>query len=397
MVATESKCKPQVIARDHAVFTSLTNHPQAVRGRTRRRPLAAARRPEAFSSHEAPIDTLFGPASSDEYTSTPDPFHFFSGLLVDYKPENASNWIMDVELMHHYTASAYKTLTSSLEVQDALQHDLPREGLRHPFLMHQILAFAGFHLAYTQPERRHIYLKQASQHQNFTIHGMRKTLAGVISSENCHAAYATSIFICLGAFAVYPCYENYNTFFSPIDSLVEIFNLISGMGLILSTSDEELRTGPLKRLFNKHIERKGPEHPCPELSGRLPLLEAQLDEASAELDEDVKRCIKEATELLQHCIDRVAAEHSGLGYSALRAAFLWPKLLPSAQCHWIKCRHPAAMVILAHYAMLLHSAETDSWYLRGWGRAIAESVAEALAGTSWLNLARWPISVIRGG
>lgn len=369
---------------------------QAVRVRTRRRPLAPARRPEVFDNQIAPTEVLFGNASSDEYASPPDPFHFFSGLLVDYKPENASNWIMDVELMHHYTASAYKTLTTSPEVQDALQHDLPKEGLRHPFLMHQILAFAGFHLAYAQPERRHIYLKQASQHQNFTIHGMRKTLAGSISSENCHATYATSIFINLGAFAVYPCYENYNTFFSPIDSLVEIFTLITGMGLILSTSDEELRTGPLKRLFRKHVGGEGPDHPCPQLSSRLPLLEAQLDEVGTELDEEVKNCMKRATTALQNCLNRVATQNTGLGHSALRAAFLWPLLL-SAQClDWIKCRHPAAMVILAHYALVLHSAEADCWYLRGWGRAIAESVAEALAGTQWLNLARWPIGVIRG-
>lgn len=304
---------------------------------------------------------------------------------------------MDVELMHHYTASAYKTLTVSPEVQYALQHDLPQEGLRHPFLMHQILAFAGFHLAYTQPERRHIYLKQASQHQNFTIHGMRKTLAGPISSENCHATYATSIFISLGAFAVYPCYENYNTFFSPVDSLVEIFTLITGMGLILFTSDEELRTGPLKRLFRKHVERESPDHPCPQLSGRLPLLEAQLDEVGADLDEDVRMCMKKTTAALQDCLEKIATQNSGLGHAPLRAAFLWPLLLSTQCLDWIKCRHPAAMVILAHYALVLHSAEADCWYLRGWGRAIAESVAEALAGTHWLNLARWPVSIIRGG
>lgn len=369
---------------------------QAVRVRTRRRPLAPARRPEAFESEIAPTDALFGPPSSDEYNSPPDPFHFFSGLLVDYKPENASNWIMDVELMHHYTSSAYKTLTVSPQIREALQCDLPKEGLRHPFLMHQILAFAGFHLAYTQPERRHIYLKQASQHQNFTIHGMRKTLAGSISSENCHAAYATSIFISLGAFAVYPCYENYNTFFSPIDSLVEIFTLITGMGLILSTSDEELRVGPLKRLFSKHVEREGPEHPCPQLSGRLPLLEAQLEDVGTELDEEVKGCMKKAMTALQDCLDRIAAQNSGMGHSALRAAYLWPLLLSAKCLGWIRCRHPAAMVILAHYALLLHSAEADCWYLRGWGRAIAESIAETLTGTHLLNLARWPISVIRG-
>lgn len=262
--------------------------------------------------------------------------------------------------------------------------------------MHQILAFAGFHLAYTQPERRHIYLKQASQHQNFTIHGMRKTLAGPISSENCHATYATSVFISVGAFAVYPCYENWNTFFSPIDSLVEIFTLITGMGLILSTSDEELRSGPLKRLFKKHIERHGPDHPCPQLAGRLPLLQAQLDEASADLDEEVRACMNGAMAALRNCLEKIARENSGLGHSALRAAFLWPLLLPAQCLEWMRCRHPAAMVIMAHHALVLHTAEPDSWYLRGWGRAIAESVAVALAGTPWMNLARWPISVIRG-
>lgn len=299
-------------------------------------------------------------------------------------------------MTYHFGTRNRRLIQTRPQVQEALQHDLPKEGLRHPFLMHQILAFAGFHLAYTQPERRHIYLKQASQHQNFTIHGMRKTLAGAISSENCHATYATSIFISLGAFAVYPCYENYNTFFSPIDSLVEIFTLITGMGLILSTSDEELRVGPLRRLFRKHVDGEGPDHPCPPLSSRLPLLEAQLEEASTDMTEEVRNCMKRATTALQESLIRIATQNSGLGHSALRAAFLWPLLL-SAQCiEWIRCRHPAAMVILAHYALVLHSAEADSWYLRGWGRAISESVAESLAGTHWLNLARWPIGVIRG-
>lgn len=316
---------------------------------------------------------------------------------MDYKPENASNWIMDVELMHHYTASAYTTIAFPVhsDVQDALQNDLPKEGLRYPFLMHQILAFAGFHLAYTQPQRRHIYLKQASQHQNFTIHGMRKTLSGAVSSENCHATYATSIFICLGAFAVYPCYETYNTFFSPIDSIAEIFTLITGMGLILFTSDEELRAGPLKKLFTWRNEGSSSDHPCPELSGRLPLLEAQLDESSIEPGEEVKTCMKKATAALEECLNRVS-QRGGLGHAALRAAFLWPLLLSTQYLEWIKCRHPAAMVILAHYALILHSAEADCWYLRGWGRAIAESVADTLAGTPWLSLARWPISIIRG-
>lgn len=262
--------------------------------------------------------------------------------------------------------------------------------------MHQILAFAGFHLAYTQPERRHVYLKQASQHQNFTIHGMRKTLEGAISPENCHATYATSVFISLGAFAVYPCYEKYNTFFSPIDSLVEIFTLITGMGLILSTSDEELRAGPLRRMFRKHVEGEGPDHPCPQLSSRMPLLEAQLEEASTDLDEEVRGYMKRATAALRDCLIKIATQNSGLGHAALRAAFCWPLML-SAQCiEWIRCRDPVAMVILAHYALILHSAEAESWYIRGWGRAIAESAAEVLAGTQWLNLARWPIGVIRG-
>ncbi|KAL1881943.1 hypothetical protein Daus18300_000997 [Diaporthe australafricana] len=319
---------------------------------------------------------------------------------------------MDVELMHHYTSTAYKTIATAPHVQEALQKNLPKEGLRYPFLMHQILAFAGFHLAYTQPQQRHIYLKQASQHQNFTIHGMRKTLLGSISSENCHATYATSILISLGAFAIYPCYEKFNTFFSPVDSLAEIFTLITGMGLILSTSDEELRTGPLRRLFRKKDDAGGtssdaPDHPCPLLSGRLPLLEAQLDELfSAEQQQQpggssseaaAGDCLKRAVAALETCLNRVATQNSGLGHAALRAAFLWPLLLPAEYPEWIRCRQPAALVVLAHYALVLHSAEADCWYLQGWGKAIVEAVADALADTPWLGLARWPISIIRGG
>ncbi|OLN87035.1 Sterol uptake control protein 2-like protein 8 [Colletotrichum chlorophyti] len=326
-----------------------------------------------------------------------DPFPYFSRFLTDLnKSETASGWISDLELMHHYTSVSYSSFSSSTAAQKALQYDVPREALSHPFLLHQLLAFSAYHLAYLQPDCRHAYLMQAAQHQNDAINGMRAALLGTISSINCHALFASSIFLTLSAFATYPSYEQYNPAFSPIDSILDIFTLSDGMSVILRASDDDLRKGPLRGIINRNVGDGTPSVPLQPLFERLPRLSSRLAELGP-MENEVKYTINNAVIALSESISKVASFNGMSSPLELRCVFVWPILMSSDYLETLRQRHPAALAVLAHYCIVINTAETFCWFLKGWARALMNAVSDQLAGTPWAELIVWPMEEIVGG
>lgn len=56
------------------------------------------------------------------------------------------------------------------------------------------------------------------------------------------------------------------------------------------------------------------------------------------------------------------------------AILLWPFFIPDSIVVGIKERRPHAMVILAHFAVLLHALDTTFWFLRNWARQLLADV-----------------------
>lgn len=233
--------------------------------------------------------------------------------------------------MHHYTCISYLTISSDTVVQKVLQYDLPRLALQNRFLLHQILAFAGYHLTYLHQNHRHAYFLQASQHQNSAIEGLRTTLASAKTSQNCHALYTASLLLIISSFASLPSYDRYNSSLDPINSILDIFNLIKGMSMVLRVSDHELRTGPLKALFS---QQQG-EKPAAEDSNlehlyiRVERLSTLLAETggSGSCDTYTPTEVLQAITSILDCIKQTRAKPAPTSTASLRASFLWPILV----------------------------------------------------------------------
>lgn len=52
-------------------------------------------------------------------------------------------------------------------------------------------------------------------------------------------------------------------------------------------------------------------------------------------------------------------------------------------------RHPAALVILAHYAVLVNKRR-NIWFLRRWPQLLIQSVSKELQGSHWMQYIEWP-------
>ena len=306
------------------------------------------------------------------------------------------DWTADLELMHHYTATAHRTFTFSEKVHHAFQHDVVKVGLQYGFLLQQLLAFSGFHLSYTQPDQRRSYALRASRHQDRAIIGLRKALAGEVTTMNCHSLYASSIFLIICAFATFPSYEAYNKTFNAVDSIVDILRLADGISAILRGSEREIRNGPLRSLFP---DKQGIPVPISDrlqqLIDRLTHLESQVESYNFDSHADETDIFKHLVRSMADSVLKVHQNESLVVAPELRAIFLWPMLLSGGHLDLLKSQRPMALVILMYFCVILHYAAEDCWFFKGWGLAVSDSLEVSLAGTTYEQLITWPMSIIR--
>lgn len=308
---------------------------------------------------------------------------------------NASNTsASDLELLHHYTSRAYCTFSLSPEINGVLQYDIPREGFSEASLLHQVLAFSALHLAYLHPNHRQRYLIPAYQHQDVALEKVKLALAGELAEEQCHGIYAASIFLVNCAFATLPCSEILNPNFNSIDSLIDIFTLVSGMAAILLVSEQKLRSGPLQGIFPT------PNRALPPTAGGLQDVSSFLGKVKTTLADpkgefygsDTLVAVSAAVVLLDSISD---ASRSLLATSPeLRIVFVWPLRLSQSYLDLLQRRHPSATVVLAYYTVVLLYGERHCWFLTKWAERLMSSIWEQLSNTPYHKMVEWPLSMV---
>lgn len=257
----------------------------------------------------------------------------------------------DLELMHHYTAHAFLTMPGVEQAKQIWGYAVPQEAFKHRFLMHTILAFSSNHLAHINPSRSHHYRLLASTHQAAALTGLNTNLSvGNLNPENCHALFAGASLVTLNAFADADAHS--------LNALLDIFQLLRGMNMILSTTEPFIEKGPLSVILK----------PLPTPPKPSPLISSFLVDVQAAAYRSHPTCPDERTRIaadllggaLQHGI-----EYSG--HPALRAVFLWPIRLENEYIDALKARtEPSVINLFRQYCRILEYAGTDWWFLSGW-------------------------------
>ncbi|OCK93414.1 uncharacterized protein K441DRAFT_638462 [Cenococcum geophilum 1.58] len=347
-----------------------------------------------LSENQTPIPLLVKsnfsqtPEDGPKVSSSPDPFPYFARFVNESESNETHTWIRDLELMHQWTTSTYQTLTSLEEVRQIWKLTIPKMAFAHTYLMHEILALSASHLAYLQPDHRHAYFMLATHHQNIAINIMRMELSS-ITSENCHALFVTSSLVALTAFSS-PDSVNPAT---PIDDLVDIFLLMRGMHGILKSAFEMIKEGPLGSILDSG--------PAPPPTSLLLMLLSRLGELSTllttrEPDRDVRELCSVA---ISNFMETTALGITHTDDRELRVAFIWPIGVSMGFISLLRQRNGVALAILAHYCIILHTAEHNAtrknWFLSGWGSRIVESITSTVD-PIWQDSVRWPMECIAG-
>ena len=206
-----------------------------------------------------------------------------------------------------------------------------------------------------------------------------------INPNNCHALFGTAGIIAILAFALQSPFATVPS--SPVDDIADLFTLVRGIKTVLrSTCFDWIVEGKFKALldYNWHPVVKPLQDDIRAAFDRL----AELN-MTAVRSPDLRETYTAASQSLQ----RAFATYSVINEEKT-LVFRWAIDVPDLYLSLMKRREPLALVILAHYGLLLHSIN-GIWWSEGRGARLIEAIFQNLP-PIWQTELQWPRDVIQG-
>ncbi|UPL02093.1 hypothetical protein LCI18_013027 [Fusarium solani-melongenae] len=287
------------------------------------------------------------------------------GISIAPKAEQPSSWTQDLGLMSHYSSITSATL---------------------PGANRHILAVSAFHLASLNPSQGQAHLSRAFQHQHHAICGIRAEVLAV-TARNCHALFAASSLLFIGAFAACSPARD-RSLRQEVDDMLCVFIHVRGVRSILNSFNTAIRDGILGEFMECNSHTGGTDL-LTSLLQRLPRITEDFD--TNNMDPMVKAQAEEAIFALGESVGRASAASP-----ELNVAIIWPMTLKDGFLDLIRARHPAALVVVAHYCTVLDAVGSKFWFLENWGRRLLTAIVETL-GPCWHESVRWPMDCVKYG
>ncbi|KAF6811572.1 C6 zinc finger domain-containing protein [Colletotrichum musicola] len=311
-------------------------------------------------------------------------------------PDLSEEWLESLRLMHHYSTITCNVLPQDPCTEELWKTAIPELACSHKFLMHGLLALSALHYAHVHPEERRRWDIISVHHQNLALRFFATRL-GDIDKSNCEAYFflATLIFIA----SIYSV-SHARPLARPVPvglaDVAQSFRFLHGVKGILDFQplDEwRQRGGPLDVLLRSPRLRPGALDPDSPFQRRLDAVTALARRVPAAFDELINEqsvCVL-ALESLRRCHQMVRSEDDEQHQPG--AVWGWSVTLPALFVDMIGAAHPAALVILAHYAALGRPCERGDWACRGWNRSVMLMVDDAID-DEWRHWIRWPMKSI---
>jgi hypothetical protein len=298
--------------------------------------------------------------------------------------------VTDLRLMHHFTSVlGFELANADTPEARALwtQHAV-KLGFKHEFLLRGILAVSAFHLAHLYPDRKVEYEIIGTRHQSLGLTVFQETLAHV-DETNCHALFAFSCLLIVIAFAS-STKERSGDF---THDVLQWFYLLRGTDTVLNMHHDTIRCSFLKPLLDEmaHVENTA-AHRFPDTDQITKLFRVC---STPDHDKETAQAIDLAIHsLLSTFIQASLLKTRGSG--TVLATFVWPINLAPRFLDLLSEKQPEAMVILAHYCVLIHWSENKhegNWFIAGWAAYMLETISDSIPEV-WQQQLEWPISMI---
>ncbi|KAF3939285.1 hypothetical protein ABW19_dt0209437 [Dactylella cylindrospora] len=332
-----------------------------------------------------PASTAASSTASSSPASTP-----FSKNLVDSQ-EQVDPYMVNMahlELFNNLLSEEFLSLEDFRRTDVVPVGAYMRYAFTEPYLMHQALAISALHLSTKAVESRGFYRGYAIGLQNraLSLFSVSNPVMEV-TPANCVHMYLFSSLVSAHLLCDALHYQR-DSLEGFIDRFTHDLSIYRGVRAVLGQFTELMReteVAPslkISQLLLQLSEANGPE--CNALRDLLDTLDAASPS---------QRIYKETVLHLQQVFD---AQREGPGDKPrMPAVFGWPILVSPEYVDLLRQKEAVALVILAHYAVLLHRGQ-DLWIFGEGGRFLIESISEFL-GPRWQQWLKYPKSVLKEG
>lgn len=355
--------------------------PRMTRLDTKARDLAASRgssTPTSVSPDLSPTMTAVRPHPAHPATAKVSP----STLPVDMEETLG---LQDLELMMHWCTTTYRSMAKDRATETLWQTVIPQLSLEFASLRHGLLALSALQVsgACTSPERKWRYLLAAREHQSQALIGIHLDTTQELTDAQCDAHFALCSVMTVFSFAyclIDDGLEEDDEQPDILDEFLEVFQLTRWLISAMILSLDRVSAGALHSLVQPEQRRAR----LPNMSQLVILALRRYNESEALRD------LTHEKETYAETINHLGTSLEQLmnGSEPKDFAFCWTFYIPVRFPELVRERKPFALVILAHFAVILHQLR-ETWWMGDWATRILKEVVDELDG-EWYDLLSWP-------
>ncbi|MCJ1286209.1 hypothetical protein MMC26_005554 [Xylographa opegraphella] len=282
----------------------------------------------------------------------------------------------NLRLMHHFAVSAHKSIAPSPGAVAVWRDLIPQLAFEYDFLLHGVLAVSALHLALTSQVNKLAHSALALRHYTAALALFRPHLDSITSS-NIYPLFAFSCVVPVYIFG-YPHVSQFPT--NPLPEMLEMISVMRGCADIVGSGVQWLMNSPFKHLL---LQPTDPSQALPkEIEDALTGLQERNNQTTTQLA--LRDAYATAIETLWECF-QVAGNMPGEQAPALP----FPVKLSAEVLMMMREGDPMALIILAHYGVILHWLDTVPW-MKGWGSTTISAVNETV-GEDWRQYIAWAV------
>lgn len=296
----------------------------------------------------------------------------------------------DFELMHHYTTTASLSFADYDVYRPIWQVAVPREAQSYQFLMHIILALSAMHIRHLRhPHNLQAlrYKELAHKHYQNAVTSFRSKVLEMDAS-NTSAVFAfshLSLYFSFGSAQ----FANISQMQDPIGELLDIFVLLRKAMDNLTLAWDLVEAGSMAIFLQRGPLITDRRYLPAEISMGLELMEQTCQQfiESSQVGPIATETYRTA---IQQLWDSFVMAQTKKKDWAMTLRFIM--ILPERFSGYLQQREPLALIILAHFCVILHRAPTR-WWAEGWSTHVVGAVFEALP-QDWRYAISWPMKEV---
>ena len=277
------------------------------------------------------------------------------------------------------------TIATNTSVEKLWQAVLPHEAIAHPFLTHGLLALSALHVAATSDESREESIESAQSHYSQAVRDFQQAAKNPDQST-CDAVFAMCHIDLVYAFALPLTMESPSN--NPIDDLCQILTDIQTSSPTTTAANNNNNSLSKESALNPFLPHAPSAHES-QMPNTSQLAITALTRLNSILSQqDPSHPTSTYTTTMTHlasslktllCSSSSSSSSNSEETTPPLSTMQWTYHVPAEFLPLARQRRPFALVLLAHYAVMLHAMRA-SWWVGGWGARVFRQWGVGLGG-----------------